>query len=69
MKVRTLRTFNDLQSNTIRNAREIFEATEKRVEQINSTSSGILVELLEEPQKKASDGNVRKSKTSNTNKK
>jgi hypothetical protein len=69
MKVRTLRTFNDLETDTIRNAREIFEATEERVEQINSTSNGVLVEMLEEPQKKASDGNVRKNKTGNTNKK
>jgi ATP phosphoribosyltransferase regulatory subunit HisZ len=61
MKVRALTIFNDLQSNKLRYAGEIFEASEKRVEQINSTQYGALVEVIEDKK----DEEVKKS----TNKK
>lgn len=51
MKVRTLIRFQDSQSNTLRMTGEIFEATPKRLEQINSSQHGELVEAIEENKK------------------
>lgn len=51
MKVRALILFNDLQSKKLRKAGEVFEASEKRVEQLNSTRYGALVEVIEEVKK------------------
>ena len=48
MKVRALKLFNDLQSKKLRKSGEIFEVSAKRVEQLNSTSHGTLIEVLEE---------------------
>lgn len=44
MKVRALRTFNDVKGNKIREKGEMFEVTKKRYEEINSTKYGVLVE-------------------------
>lgn len=48
MKVKALRTFNDVKGKTIRKKDEIFEVTKKRFEEINSTKYGILVEEVKE---------------------
>lgn len=48
MKVRTLKLFNDLQTKKLRKVNEIFEVTAKRVDEINSTRYGTLVEVIEE---------------------
>ena len=58
MKVRTLILFNDLQSNKIRKIGEVFEANQKRVDELNSTSRGLFVEVIEneaKPKKKKGD--------------
>lgn len=47
MNVRTLIRFNDLKENKIREVNDEFEASKERVEQINSTLSGALVEAIE----------------------
>lgn len=47
MKVKVLRNFKDLKENKFRKANEIFEATEDRIEEINSTKYGALVEVVE----------------------
>lgn len=60
MKVRTLKLFNDLQSKKLRKANEIFEVSEKRLGEINSTSYGTLVEVIEED-KKTEVKNIKKS--------
>jgi hypothetical protein len=52
MKVRTLIAFNDLQSKKLRRIGEEFEAPNKRVDEINSTSHGALVVVVEETQVK-----------------
>ena len=44
MKVRVLRNFKDLKENKFREVNEVFEATKERVEEINSTPHGFLVE-------------------------
>ena len=46
MKVRVLRTFNDVKGNKIRKKGEVFEVTKKRYDEINSTSYGILIEEI-----------------------
>ena len=51
MKARTLTRFNDLKENIIREIGDVFEVTAKRVEQINSTHCGTLVEVIEEAKK------------------
>ncbi len=51
MKVRTLKLFNDLQSNKLRKPGEIFDVTKERYEKINSTSHGALVEVIEDESK------------------
>ena len=48
MKVRTLREFNDLQSNKLRKVGEVFEVTEKRARELSLTHKGTLVEIIEE---------------------
>lgn len=48
MKVKVLRTFNDLKGKVIRKQGEIFEVTKKRYEEINSTSHGDLIEEIKE---------------------
>ena len=58
MKVRTLILFNDLQSNKIRKIGEVFEANQKRVDELNSTSRGLFIEVIEneaKPKKKKGD--------------
>ncbi|BCK01416.1 hypothetical protein [Anaerocolumna chitinilytica] len=47
MKVRALEQFNDLTENVMRKKGDIFTTTEKRFEEINSTSFGVLVEHIE----------------------
>lgn len=44
MKVEVLRNFKDLKENKFREVNEVFEATKERVEEINSTPHGALVE-------------------------
>lgn len=51
MKVRTLKRFSDLKENKIRECGDEFEATAKRVDEINSTPSGALVEVIKEVKK------------------
>lgn len=48
MRVRTLVRFNDLKENKVREVNSEFEASKERVEQINSTPSGALVEVIKE---------------------
>ena len=48
MKVRTLKLFNDLQSNRLRKVGEIFEVTEKRARELTLAHNGTLVEVIEE---------------------
>lgn len=48
MKVKILKTFNDLKDKKIRHKGEVFEVTKKRFEEINSTKHGILVEEIKE---------------------
>lgn len=57
MLVRTLIRFSDLKANQIREVGEEFEVTKKRYEEINSTSFGILVEVIEEKPKKKKSSN------------
>lgn len=47
MKVKALKNFKDLKGKAIRKKGDIFEVTKKRYEEINSTSSGTLVEKIE----------------------
>lgn len=47
MKVRALKLFNDLQSGALRMPGEEFEATKRRVSQLNAHPSGDLVEVIE----------------------
>ncbi len=51
MKVRALKQFNDLTEMKMRRKNDEFYVTEKRFEQINSTSFGILVEVIEDKNK------------------
>ena len=44
MKVKVLRNFKDLKENKFREVNEVFEVTKERVEEINSTPHGALVE-------------------------
>lgn len=55
MKVRALEQFNDLTESVMRRKGDVFNTTEKRVGEINSTSFGVLVEVVEEkePEEKA----------------
>lgn len=48
MKVRALKQFNDLTEMKFRRKNDEFSVTEKRFEQINSTSFGLLIEAIEE---------------------
>ncbi|CAK7084219.1 hypothetical protein [Tissierella sp.] len=57
MKVRTLIRFSDLKEKVIREVGDEFEATAKRVEEINSTRGGTLVEVIEEKPKKKKSSN------------
>lgn len=52
MKVKVLRNFKDLKENKFRETNEVFEATKERVEEINSTPHGALVEVIEEDEEK-----------------
>ena len=51
MKVKVLRTFNDLKGETIRKKDEVFEVTDKRFKEINSTSHGELVKEINSDKK------------------
>lgn len=55
MKVQALEQFNDLTERVMRRKGDIFNTTEKRFGEINSTSFGVLVEAVEEkePEEKA----------------
>ena len=48
MKVRALKQFNDLAEMKFRRKYDEFNVTEKRFGEINSTSFGILVEVVED---------------------
>jgi len=48
MRVKVLKPFKDLSENKFRKLDEEFEATKNRVEEINSTPYGTLVEVIEE---------------------
>lgn len=63
MKVKTLKLFNDLQSKKLRKVNEIFEVTANRVEKINSTPYGALVEVIEEDKKVEEKANPIKPKS------
>ena len=55
MKVKTLIRFSDLKENAIREVGEVFDATNKRVEELLSLSPEPLIEILKEeksPKKK-----------------
>jgi len=52
VKVKVLRNFKDLKENKFRKANEVFEATKERVEGINSTHHGSLVEVIKEDEEK-----------------
>ena len=52
MKVKAVRKFIDLKENKTRKIGEIFEVTDKRYEEINSTSYGILIEEVKEKEMK-----------------
>lgn len=62
MKVKALTTFNDLKTNIIRKNGEIFDITPKRAEEINSGPHGVLIEVIDKPQKESGDPNAGKSK-------
>ena len=47
MKVKALTMFNDLKAGKIRKKNEIFEATTKRAEELNSSPHGLLIEVIE----------------------
>jgi len=49
MKVKALRKFTDLKEDKLREKGAVFEVTEKRFREINSTIHGALVETIEEP--------------------
>lgn len=59
MKVKVIRDFYDLKADKQRTADELFEATKKRVEEINSTRFGLLVEIVET---KGAENETRKPK-------
>jgi hypothetical protein len=48
MKVQALEQFNDMIEKVMRRKGDIFNVTEKRFEEINSTSFGILIEAIKE---------------------
>lgn len=48
MKVKVLRNFRDKHTKTLYEAGQEIEFTKKRVEEINSTSFGVLVEEVKE---------------------
>lgn len=48
MKVKALRKFRDLKAGVMREKGAVFEVTEKRFREINSTMHGALVEPVEE---------------------
>ena len=48
MKVKALRKFRDLKAGVMREKGAVFEVTEKRFREINSTIHGALVEPVEE---------------------
>ena len=47
MKVKSLTMFNVLKAGKIRKKNEIFEATTKRAEELNSSPHGVLIEVVE----------------------
>ena len=47
MKVKVLRTFKDLKGKAIRKKDEVFDVDKKRFQEINSTSHGKLVEMVD----------------------
>ena len=51
MRVKALKLFNDLEAKKLRKIGAEFEATSERAEQINSTSHGALVSVIEESKK------------------
>ena len=55
MKVKALRKFRDLKAGVMREKGAVFEVTEKRFREINSTIHGALVELVEEPESEAKE--------------
>jgi len=48
MKVKALRKFRDLKAGVMREKGAVFEVTEKRYRELNSTMHGALVEPVEE---------------------
>ena len=58
MKVGTLIRFSDLKEKVTREVGDIFEATAERVEEINSTLGGTLVEVIKEEKKRKSTKKV-----------
>lgn len=48
MRVKALDQFNDLTEKVMRKKGDEFEVTEKRFEKINSTSFGVLIEIIKE---------------------
>ena len=63
MKVRTLREFNDLQSNKLRKVGEVFEVTEKRARELTLAHNGTLIEVIEEEKKEVVKEVAAKPKT------
>lgn len=61
MKVKVIKEFVDKKENTLRKVNEEFIASKERVEEINSTSFGVLVEEIEE--KGAEDDKRRTKRT------
>lgn len=57
MKVKVLRTFKDLKGKAIRKKDEVFDVDKKRFQEINSTSHGKLVEIVEEEANKNEQNN------------
>ena len=54
MKARALKRFYDLKEKSIREVGDEFEVTAKRVDEINSTPSGTLIEVIKEKKKRKS---------------
>lgn len=65
MKVRALEQFNDMTEKVMRRKGDIFNVTEKRFEEINSTSFGVLIEVIMESDPDAKTNIKNKPKQSN----
>jgi len=63
MKVLVIKEFMDKKENTLRKLNEEFIASKARVEEINSTSFGVLVEEVKEEKKGAEDDKRRTKRT------